>query len=113
MSLGALLMTLPPKRIDFDSLPWQDALPGARFKVLREGTKQFRLLELSSAFLEPQWCEKGHAGFVLDGTLEVDFKGRVVVYPQGSGISIPPGAAAAHKARSLTPTVRLFLVEDV
>ncbi len=83
-----------PNRIDFDSLPWQDALPGARFKVFREGTKQIRLLEFSPEFVEPEWCEKGHAGFVLEGTLEVDFKGRVVVYPQGSGIFISPGAAA-------------------
>ena len=102
-----------PTCIDFDSLPWQDALPGARFKSHREGAKQIRLLEFSSEFVEPGWCEKGHAGFVLEGTLEVNFKGRVVVYPQGSGIFISPGAVSAHKARPLTPLVRLILVEDV
>lgn len=101
-----------PNPIDFDSLPWQDGLPGARSKIYREGPKQIRLLELSSDFVEPDWCEKGHAGFVLEGKLEVDFEGHIVVYPEGTGICIPAGRASAHKARSLTPTTHLMLVED-
>ncbi len=102
-----------PICIDFDSIPWQSPLPGARFKAYREGSKQIRLLEFSSEFVEPDWCEKGHVGFVLEGTLEVDFKGHVVTYSEGSGIFITPGAETAHKARSITPVVRLILVEDV
>jgi quercetin dioxygenase-like cupin family protein len=69
------------------------------------------MVEFSSEFVEPDWCEKGHIGFVLDGTLEVSFKTHAVVYPAGSGLFIPPGSA--HKARSLTTTVHLVLVEDV
>ena len=102
-----------PISIDFDALQWESPLPGARFKAYREGAKQIRLLELSSGFVEPVWCEKGHVGFVLEGELEVDFNGRVAVYRQGSGIFIPPGSATAHKARSITPVVRMVLVEDV
>jgi quercetin dioxygenase-like cupin family protein len=102
-----------PDTIDFGSLQWQSTRPGVRFKDYQEGGKQIRLVEFSSEFVEPDWCEKGHIGFVVEGTLEVDFKGRIVIYPQGSGIFISPGAAAAHKARSITPAVRLVLVEDV
>lgn len=102
-----------PICIDFDSIPWQSPLPGARFKAYREGAKQIRLLEFSSEFVEPDWCEKGHVGFVLEGVLEVDFKGHVVTYSAGSGIFIPPGFETAHKGRSVTPVVRLILVEDV
>lgn len=102
-----------PIAINFDSLQWESHLPSARFKAYREGARQIRLLEFSSDFVEPVWCEKGHVGFVLEGTLEVDFNGRVEVYPQGSGIFISAGPAAAHKARSITPVVRLVLVEDV
>ena len=58
-----------PDTINFDSLQWQSMLPGARSKVYREGSKQIRLLEFSSEFVELDWCEKGHAGFVLEGTL--------------------------------------------
>lgn len=78
-----------PDTIDFEPLQWQSPLPGVRFKAHREGTRQVRLVEFSSEFVEPDWCEKGHVGYVLEGTLEVNFQGRVVVYPQGSGIFIP------------------------
>ena len=100
-------------KIVFDSLAWQEALPGARFKAFSAGQKQMRLLEFTSEFIEPDWCEKGHVGFVLRGELEIDFDGRIVRYAEGTGIFIPKGASTRHKARSLTPTVLLFLVEDV
>lgn len=100
-------------KVDFDSLAWQPLLPGARAKIHRDGTKQLRLLELTPGFVEPTWCENGHAGFVLSGALEIDFYGEVVSYPEGSGIFIPGGSSSAHKARALTPVVRLLLVEDV
>lgn len=100
-------------RILFDELEWQDGIRGARFKVFRSGDKQIRLLEFTSEFIEPDWCEKGHVGFVIQGELEIDFRGSVVRYPQGSALSILSGSVSGHKARSLTPTVTLFLVEDI
>jgi len=48
----------------------------------------------------------------LNGELEIDFRGKVVRYPEGSAIFIPAGAAHGHKGREITPTVRLFLVEE-
>jgi quercetin dioxygenase-like cupin family protein len=104
---------MPTFKVDFESLDWQSPLPGARSKVYRDGPKQLRLVEITSEFVEPQWCEKGHVGFVLSGALEIDFRGQLVSYPEGSGIFIPPGPSGAHKARSVTPLVRLVLVEDV
>jgi len=100
-------------RILFESLEWQNGIPGARFKAFRSGTKQLRLLEFTSEFVEPDWCEKGHVGFVVQGELEIDFHGNLVRYPEGSGLFIPSGSASGHKARSVTPTVLLFLVEDI
>lgn len=97
--------------IDFDTLDWESSLPGARFKAFRRDGKQLRLLEFTSEFVEPHWCEKPHAGIVLSGVLEVDFQGGVVRYPEGAALLIPPGKG--HKARAVTPVARLFLVEDV
>lgn len=100
-------------KVMFDSLVWQEAMPGARFKIFSDGKKQMRLLEFTSEFVEPHWCEKGHIGFVLNGELEIDFDGQIVSYSPGAGIFIPTGAPTKHKARSITPSVQLFLVEDV
>lgn len=104
---------MSPFKVDFDVLEWQSSLPGARAKVHRDGSKQIRLVEFTAEFVEPQWCEKGHIGFVLSGTLEIDFRDQTILYPEGSGLFIPAGASSAHKARSVTPVVRLVLVEDV
>ena len=99
-------------KVIFDALAWQAALPGARFKAHRRGQKQLRLLELTADFVEPHWCEKSHFGLVLSGELEIDFRGRIERYPTGSGILIAGGQESAHKARAITPSALLFLVED-
>ena len=100
-------------KVEFDSLAWETPMSGVRVKMVRNGNKQVRLAEFSSEFVETQWCEKGHIGFVLKGELEIDFFGTIVRYTEGSGIFIPQGVTHGHKARSVTPSVLLFLVEDV
>jgi quercetin dioxygenase-like cupin family protein len=99
-------------RILFDQIEWQSPQPGVRFKVARDGPTQVRLVEFSPGFVEAMWCEMGHVGFVLSGDLEIDFSGHVVRFPEGSALLIPAGPRHAHKARVLTPLVRLFLVEE-
>ena len=104
---------MEPYKILFDQVAWESPQVGARFKVVREGSRQVRLLELSPEFVESQWCDKGHVGFVMAGELAIDFSGRVVRFPQGSALLIPAGAPHAHKARAVTSLVRLFLVEEI
>jgi mannose-6-phosphate isomerase-like protein (cupin superfamily) len=98
--------------VNFDELHWESPLPGARFKSFSRHGKKLRIAELTSEFIEPHWCEKGHVGIVLSGELEIDFKGKLVRYPEGTAIFIPAGAEHGHKGRAITPTVRLFLVEE-
>jgi hypothetical protein len=98
----------------FDELEWESPAAGCRFKALRQGGKQLRLLEFTMEFVEREWCERVHAGIVLSGLMEIDFKDRTerptVRYREGSPILILAGNR--HKARPLTPLVRLFLVEE-
>ncbi len=100
-------------RVLFDHIEWQSPQPGTRLKMARDGEKQVRLVEFTREFVEPDWCHKGHVGFVLSGELEIDFSGEVVRFPEGSALMIPAGSAQAHKARAITPVVLLFLVEEV
>jgi len=95
----------------FDTLEWQSPAPGLRFKAWCRGGKQLRLLEHSQEFVEPDWCEKAHNGMVLEGELEIDFQGRLVRFPEGSGLSIPAGEK--HKGRPVGRRVLIFLVEDI
>jgi quercetin dioxygenase-like cupin family protein len=100
-------------KILFDQIEWQSPQVGVRFKVARDGPTQVRLVEFTPEFVEREWCEKGHAGLVLSGELEIDFLGHVIQFQEGSALLIPAGRAHAHKARVLTPLVRLFLVEEI
>ena len=84
--------------VEFDKLAWDESTTGVRFKVFRYGTQQIRLIEFSEGFLEQDWCQKGHAGYVLDGEFSNDYSGKVERYKKGDVIFIPKGEQAKHKA---------------
>lgn len=100
-------------KVDFSSLSWENQLPGARFKTYQDNGRKLRFIEFSKTFVEPDWCIKGHIGFVLEGEMEIDFNGDVVHFGPGDGIFIPVGEATKHMAKVLTDVVKLVLVEDV
>ena len=88
-------------------------MKGVRFKRYTAGNKQLRLVEYTHDFVEPDWCVKGHTGYVIDGEFEIDFHGTFVRYHTGDAILIPPGAENRHKAKILSPTAAVFLSEDL
>ena len=125
-------------KIDFAAMPWVEAAAGARFKVFKHEEKQIRLLEFTKSLRakrsnqEPDWCRKGHIGYILEGELEVEFAdvawascpctkepstgkmpvGRLVTFKAGDGVFIPAGETHQHKARAVTEVARLVLVEE-
>lgn len=98
-------------RIDFRNKPWEQSGSNVRVKVQREGSTQVRLVEFSQGFVEPDWCRRGHIGYVLDGRLELSFSGKTELFEAGDGVFIPPGEEHRHKAHVLTDTVTLILIE--
>jgi quercetin dioxygenase-like cupin family protein len=103
---------MSPHKVDFKKLAWETPIAGVRAKTLKHGGKQVRLVEYTPA-MEPHWCEKGHYGYVLEGTFEIGFDGETVIYEAGDGVFIPPGKADRHVGKALTSTVRVVFVEDV
>jgi hypothetical protein len=99
-------------RVDFGSIPWEQPAAGVRFKAYEQAGRRLRLAEFTRDFVEPDWCTKGHIGYVLEGQMEVSFHGRVVTFRSGDGLFIPPGSDHGHKARVLTDLVRVILIED-
>lgn len=98
-------------KIDFTKVEWFDSAAGLRTKTFVKDGKQFRLAEFSRNFLEIDWCEKNHLGYVVTGEIEIDFADRTEIFKKGDGLFIRSNAR--HKARALTETALLFLVEDV
>lgn len=100
-------------KIDFKSIEWESPLKGVRFKKFISEKKQIRFVEYTKDFVEPDWCSKGHTGYVIEGEFEIDFNGNIVRYKSGDGIFIPPGEAHKHKAKMISSYVKVFLAEDV
>ena len=100
-------------RVDFESMPWETPAAGVRFKARERGGKKLRLVEFSREFVELDWCLNGHIGLILEGQVEIDFDGKVIVFNPGDGVFIPPGQEHKHKGRVLTDKVRAILVEHV
>ena len=99
-------------KIAFDSMDWDSPAAGVRQKVVVQEATQFRLLEFSKDFVELDWCTKGHAGYILDGQLEIDFNGKSILYGPGDVATIPDGDDHKHKAKSVTDKVTIFVVEN-
>ncbi|HEX8249063.1 MAG TPA: cupin domain-containing protein [Pyrinomonadaceae bacterium] len=98
-------------KVDFAALEWEISASGMRSKSFETGGKRVRLLEHSRAVREEEWCEKHHAGYVLEGELEIDFSDKTETFRSGDGLLISVGEK--HKARSVTEKTLLFLVESV
>jgi quercetin dioxygenase-like cupin family protein len=96
----------------FDNLPWQSTGVGVRHKQITLAGRQLRLLELTPGLVHPDWCARGHAGYVLEGRLELRFRTGAVQCNGGEGFLIPGGEAHAHIPRALTDRVTLFVVDD-
>ena len=52
-----------------------------------------------------------HAGAVIEGFLEIEFRGEVVRYQAGDAILIPPGPEQRHRPKAVSGRVRLALVD--
>jgi len=99
-------------RIGVASQEWESPIPGVRQKTAVQEPKRVRLVEYSRE-MAPHWCESGHYGYVLDGTLEITFDSETDVFESGDAVLIPHGSQHRHKARALTETVSVVFVEDV
>ena len=85
-------------KIIFDTIEWICPGPGVRYKAFVHGNQRLRMVEFSYGFVEPDWCENGHAGLVLAGSFAIDYNGQVERYSQGDVIFIPAGGDDRHKA---------------
>jgi len=100
-------------KIDFNSIPWEIPADGARFKDYKQNGKQVRLVEFTDKFVETDWCTKGHIVYILEGQLEVNFNGNIVIFNTGDGLFIPTGEKDKHIGKALTKVIRMLFVEGV
>ena len=99
-------------KIDFKTMSWEKPIVGVRFKAYEKDGRKLRLVEFTKEFVESDWCTKGHIGYILEGRMEIDFDGEVIVFGPGDGVFIPAGEEHKHKGRVLTDKVKAILIEE-
>jgi len=86
-------------RIAFADVPWERSMEGLRVKRFERDGRTIRLAEFTETFVEPGWCEKGHSGLVVEGSLSLEFAdGRVEQLKEGDGLYVPATPEGRHKA---------------
>ena len=87
---------IPVNRIDFTQIEWEVAMSGLRQKTVDYVGKRIRLAEFSYGFMEEEWCLEQHLGYVVEGSISIQFEEDLIEFHKGHGIVIE--ANNKHKA---------------
>ena len=95
-------------RLPLPDLPWVGGPhPLERKKALPDCP--ITLIEFAPGFEDPAWCPRGHAGYVLSGSLGLEFADRTETLRAGEAFWLDP--RTRHRASNPGPEpVVLFLV---
>lgn len=102
-----------PYKVRFDEMEWIEVGDGMRFKRFQNDTLQLRLVEWDKSMTHPEWCLKGHIGYVVEGAVEIDVAGTIYLFEVGDVFILPDGEAHKHRPKVLSERVRFFAVEKV
>jgi quercetin dioxygenase-like cupin family protein len=99
-------------QVDFAALSWNgwssEAL--ARVKDAEAEGYEVRLFEMGPGFVEPQWCSRGHIGYVVSGQYVMDLDGQTLYMQVGQGFVLPPGTRHRSRNTGSMPAI-VFLVD--
>ncbi|MFI5396425.1 MAG: cupin domain-containing protein [Candidatus Binatia bacterium] len=99
---------MPFTHLPFASLGWTAGTHPLERKKLVDGRPAV-LLEFAPGFEDPNWCERGHIIYVLEGVLDLVLDDRTERLEAGDGCVLDPNTR--HRARNPgSVSVRLFVV---
>ena len=104
---------MSPFKISFVDMEWQQIRRDVRQKIYCEGSRQVRLVEFETSDGAEHWCETGHIGYVLKGSLSISFNGEVISFKAGDGLFIPSGTESKHRSVAIASGTQLLMVEDL
>ncbi len=99
--------------IALGSLPSVDDVPGITAQETQFDGRRWAIVEYAPAARREEWCEDGHAGFVLEGEIEYEFANGdpSIVVSAGDGFTLATGRG--HRGRNTGEgRARLFLIDD-
>lgn len=96
------------ERVPFPEIEWRpgDVTPLERKKTSAGGVA--RMLEFAPGFVDPQWCQNGHAALILEGTLVLEFAEETIQVGPGEAFVIDAGTRHRASNPGTIPTL-LFI----
>ena len=97
----------------FTNIRWDDSIIGVREKKIVIRGTVIRMLELTDELDHPDWCTKGHVGYVLDGEFVLDIDGVQKALQEGD-VFVVEESTPEHRHIPIVhegKKVRLLLVE--
>jgi quercetin dioxygenase-like cupin family protein len=100
------------RKVPFESAALEPEAPGIASRAIDVNGVRWALVEYEPGTLREEWCEEGHSGYVLAGTIEYEFRDGqrpALALEQGDGFTLADGSA--HRGRAGDAGVRLFLID--
>jgi quercetin dioxygenase-like cupin family protein len=94
----------------FDEMKWQPGVhPHENKKAAFAGSVV--LVKFAPGFADPNWCERSHAMYVVEGVIALELEGRVETFSSGQAAVLDRGTRHRASNPASEPAV-LFIVSD-
>ena len=106
-------MATEVETIELGAVEWDEQVRGIRLQTCSagDGTTWNRVTYEAGAVRDDVWCEKGHRGFVLVGTMGYGYQdGETFSIAAGNGFIVAAGRA--HRGHNLSGARAEFLMID-
>lgn len=106
-------MTTGVDMILLNDADWDEQLPGIRLRTQAapDGTTWNLVTYAPGAVRDDVWCEKGHRGYVFEGTMSYEYQdGEAFSVEAGNGFIVNSGRA--HRGHNLSDAPARFMMID-
>src|SRR5579875_1446875 len=79
---------------------WVDDVPGIRARETHVEGRRWAIVEYAPGARREEWCEDGHAGFVLEGEIEYEFSDGDPPLVVGTGDGFTLATGRGHRGRN-------------
>lgn len=103
--------------LSFNEVQWSEDAPGIGARELAVNGARWAIVAYEEGVRREEWCEDGHRGYVIAGSIEYEFDdGREPLQAsEGEAFYLPVArlGQGAHRGRNLSSgSTSLFLIDD-
>jgi quercetin dioxygenase-like cupin family protein len=100
--------------IRFADLNWAQDVPGIRARETHIEGRRWAIVEYASGARREEWCVDGHAGFVVNGSVEYEFEDGCQPLTVSTGDAFALATGRAHRGTNRAEgTTQLFIIDDL